>query len=125
MADVFISYSRRDSDFVRRLHTALVDSGRDVWVDWEDIPLTVDWWQAICSAIDAADAFAFVITPDSVASEVCHDEIDYAINNNKRFIPIYLRDIDEVDPGQVHPAIRSHNWIPFTPPVNLTRPSTR
>ena len=35
MADVFISYSRRDQAFVRRLHDALVAAGRETWVDWE------------------------------------------------------------------------------------------
>ena len=39
MTDVFISYSRKDGDFARRLTNALTASGRDVWVDWEDIPL--------------------------------------------------------------------------------------
>lgn len=115
MADIFISYSRKDSDFVRRLHGVLQSQNREVWVDWEDIPLTADWWQEICRAIDAADAFAFVITPDSVLSEVCRNEINYAVGNHKRFIPIYLRDITGVDRTVVHPAIQSHNWIPFTP----------
>lgn len=31
MSDVFISYSRRDSDFVKRLTNALAKSSRDVW----------------------------------------------------------------------------------------------
>jgi hypothetical protein len=37
MADVFISYSRRDSEFVTRLSAALQDRGKDVWVDTEGI----------------------------------------------------------------------------------------
>jgi hypothetical protein len=40
MADVFISYSRQDSDFARQLHAALTNLGRDVWMDWEDIPVS-------------------------------------------------------------------------------------
>jgi len=35
--EVFISYSRKDTDFVRRLDEALKSRGREAWVDWEDI----------------------------------------------------------------------------------------
>ena len=41
--DVFISYSRTDEAFVRRLVTALGEGGLDVWVDWEDIRKSADW----------------------------------------------------------------------------------
>ena len=43
MADVFISYSRHDSAFVHELYETLEASGRDVWVDWEDIPPASRW----------------------------------------------------------------------------------
>ena len=36
MADVFISYSRKDSDFVHKLDNALRQENRDVWVDWQE-----------------------------------------------------------------------------------------
>ena len=42
MSDVFISYSRRDIDFVRHLFDQL--KARDVWVDWQDIQPTAYWW---------------------------------------------------------------------------------
>lgn len=113
MSDVFISYSRRDGAFIRKLHERLVRDERDVWVDWEDIPATADWWDEIKAAIEAADAFAFVITPNSVRSDVCRDEIQHAIDNNKRFIPLLLQEVDDIDAPFVHSAIRSHNWIPF------------
>ncbi|WP_421657227.1 toll/interleukin-1 receptor domain-containing protein [Leptothermofonsia sp. ETS-13] len=38
MTDVFISYSRKDKDFVKTLHTALANHNREAWVDWQDIP---------------------------------------------------------------------------------------
>ena len=40
MADVFISYSREDTEFVRRLHEGLAQHNRDIWIDWQDIPPT-------------------------------------------------------------------------------------
>jgi hypothetical protein len=35
---VFVSYSRSDREFVRMLVDALIVRGKDVWVDWDDIP---------------------------------------------------------------------------------------
>jgi hypothetical protein len=37
MIDAFISYSRRDKGFVRKLHATLVNLERDIWVDWESL----------------------------------------------------------------------------------------
>jgi len=37
VADVFISYSRRDSAFVARLRAELEGRGKDVWLDVDGI----------------------------------------------------------------------------------------
>ncbi|RMF78339.1 MAG: toll/interleukin-1 receptor domain-containing protein [Chloroflexi bacterium] len=123
MVDVFISYSRKDEQFVRQLYEFLIRSGRsqnDIWIDWQDIPLTADWWREIQKGIEGADTFAFVISPNSVNSEVCYNEIEHAVANNKRFVPILYRDlIDEADKAALHPAISSHNWIFMNDRANL------
>jgi hypothetical protein len=114
MPDIFISYSRRDKDFVERLHQALTEQRRDVWVDWEDIPSTAEWLKEIYAGIEQADTFAFVISPDSVTSEICTLEINYAIDNNKRLIPIMHRDlVEEQHQAALHSSISSHNWVFF------------
>ena len=87
MGKVFISYSRKDNTFVRRLYDALRERGRKVWVDWEGIPPTDKWLVKIHSAIDEADAFLFVISPDSVSSDVCDIELNHAIKQHKRLVP--------------------------------------
>ena len=38
MADVFISYLRKDIEFAQRLHHALESRDREPWVNWQDIP---------------------------------------------------------------------------------------
>ena len=114
MTDVFISYSRKDKDFVHQLNDALAAQERNTWVDWEDIPATADWWKEVTTGIEQADAFVFVISPDSVRSQVCRNEIDTALANNKRFIPLLRREIvDAADQAAMHPVISSHNWIYF------------
>src|SRR3970040_2429343 len=94
MTDVFISYSRKDKDLVRALHDALKAQNRDTWVDWEDIPPTAEWLKEIFSAIEAAHTFVFVISPDSVASDMCKQEIAHAVKHNKRLVPIVRRDAE-------------------------------
>lgn len=97
MTDVMISYSRRDGDFVRRLYSALREQGREVWVDWQDIPLSADWWQEIATAIESADTFVFIVSPDSMGSPICNLEIAHARENNKRLVPILYRATDLED----------------------------
>ncbi|MEL6148873.1 MAG: TIR domain-containing protein, partial [Chloroflexota bacterium] len=94
MTDLMISYSRQDGEFVRRLHAALTGRGRDVWVDWEDIPISAAWWDSISDAIEATQAFVFVISPDSMGSPICNLEIDAARYHSKRLVPILLKTTD-------------------------------
>ena len=96
MADVFISYSRKDIDFVHRVFDVLTARDRDPWADWQDIPPTADWLNEIYQGIEAADSFLFVISPDSVISEICTLEIEHAIKHNKRLVPIVWKDASDV-----------------------------
>src|SRR5262245_47931935 len=95
MAQVFISYAREDTDFVRRIYDQLLESGRDAWVDWEDIPLTADWLQEAYAGIQGANAFIFVISPASVRSGPCTLELEHALQNNKRLIPLLRTEITD------------------------------
>ncbi len=113
-SDVFVSYSRKDSDFVRRLTDALAGRGYESWVDWEDIPHTADWWAEIQAGIDAANTFVFVISPDSVESRVCRDEVEYAARSNKRIVPVLRVELTDEQNLALHPQVRTHNWLVFT-----------
>ena len=107
MAKLFVCYSRKDSIAARKIMQALNAIGQDVWVDWEDIPPAVDWLEQIFRGIEASDAFIFLISPDSAASEVCTVEVRHAAKNNKRIIPVVLR---QVDPRDTDSFIRQLNW---------------
>ena len=93
MSDVFISYSLRDIDFVRHLFDQLKTRDREAWADWQDIPPTADWLAEIYRGIEAADSFLFIISPDSVVSEICTLEIEHAIQHNKWLVPVVLHDV--------------------------------
>ena len=54
MADVFISYSRKDIEFAQHLHQELESRDREPWVDWRDIPPTAEWLDEVYAGIQAA-----------------------------------------------------------------------
>lgn len=108
MAKLFVSYSRKDSAAARKLIEAFkTQIGHEVWVDWESIPPAVDWLEQIFRGIESSDAFIFMISPDSVVSEVCNVELGRAALNNKRIIPVVLRDVSSKDTNEI---IRKLNW---------------
>jgi WD40 repeat protein len=111
MSDVFVSYSRRDSEFVRRLADSVSERGKDVWLDTEGIADADVFPEAIKRAIEGSDAFVFVITPSSVESAYCENEVEYARDLQKRIVPV-LR--DPVPDPELPVEIRDRNWIPFT-----------
>jgi WD40 repeat protein len=113
MSDVFISYSRKDIAFARLLQTSLKQSQIDIWIDWERIPVGEKWWDEICQAIENANVFMFIVSKNSIGSSVCKDEINHALKNNKRIIPIV---VDNLKPGVIKdfaPELPQFNWIIF------------
>jgi hypothetical protein len=75
MADVFISYSRKDSQLAQRLNKALADRGKDVWIDLEDIPPSAEWMQRIRTAIDASGSIVVLLSDHAARSPICGEEI--------------------------------------------------
>ncbi len=108
-SSVFISYSRRNKTFAEKLNDSLDNSGVDAWVDWEGIPLSSDWMEEITRAIEGADAFLFIITPDSLASEVCAQELELGLQYNKKLIPILH--IEPEKGSTMHEALAATNWV--------------
>ena len=111
MARIFVSYSRKNKDFCRQLTNELQKRDLDFWVDWEGIPPTVDWMKEIEKGIEEADTFLTIVSPDWVSSKVCLDELDIAVKNGKRLIPVVPCDIVWND---VPPALGHLNFIFFT-----------
>ena len=95
MNDVFISYSHRDTDLVQQLVDALNVHKRAVWVDRRGIDYATQWNDEIYHGIESADNFVLVISPDSLNSQYCHDEIDHARKQSKRIVPLLIKSIDE------------------------------
>lgn len=110
MADVFVSYSRRDSEFVGHLVDSITARGKEVWLDTEGIADAEVFPEAIKRAIEGSDAFVFVITPSAVESAYCENEVEYACEMQKRIVPVLRHPVP--DP-ELPAEIRDRVWIPL------------
>ncbi len=108
--DVFVSYSRRDQEWVgARLAPALEARGKDLWIDVDDIRGGAsDWRATVWAGIEAARVVVFVLTPASLASRVCNEELAHASALNKRVIPVLRA---PVDGSAIPPELERPNWI--------------
>lgn len=110
-SDVFISYSRADREAVVRLTEALAERGKRAWVDLEDIPPSAEWMAEIRSAIESAEGYLVIVSPDLARSKVCAEELERARSANKRIIPVQVR---PTNPDSVPGALSALNWIDAT-----------
>jgi len=112
-SDVFVSYRRKDVDFAKKVVSALKDTGREVWVDWEDIPPGVEGFSdEIQLGIEAANAFIAILSPAYLESEYCLMELREAIRLKKKIIPIVYQKFEPTPPPE---GIGHINWVYFTP----------
>jgi hypothetical protein len=112
-AKVFISYSRADLDFAKRIVAALNERGFEVLIDLSGIEPSEKWWKRIKELITQADTAVFVLSPEAIASKVCKEEVEFAGSLNKRFVPIVC---GRVSAGDVPQELRELNWIFFDDP---------
>ncbi|MEP7286109.1 MAG: TIR domain-containing protein [Chloroflexota bacterium] len=92
MAFIFVSYSRKDRDFVKRLVGDLRKLGIPIWLDTKDIAPGERWDTAIEHALDKSTHVLFVMSVDSTVSNNVRDELDTALDSGKIIIPILLND---------------------------------
>jgi hypothetical protein len=89
---VFMSYSRRDEEVMRRIVTFLRNNGIKVWVDNERlIPGTPIWEAEIEKAIVGAGAIVVVLSPDAKDSVWVRRELSYTEQYEKRIFPVLVR----------------------------------
>lgn len=94
MGQVFISYSRRDTEVVKQIVAQLEAADIKVWFDTEDIKPGKQWRKQIVEGIDTAEAFILHLSPDSGASENVLKELNLAEEALEPFIlPIMLKDM--------------------------------
>ena len=108
MQRIFISYSRKDINFVRRLAGDLEKAGYDVWWDLTDLRGGDDWVRVIPEAIKNSDKFIVVLSSNSSISDWVEKEYTQALSLRKKIIPIML------EQSSVPFALNTINYIDFT-----------
>jgi WD40 repeat protein len=108
-AETFISYSHKNRVFAFGLRDELKRHGKSVWIDEDDIHPADFWAEEIKRAIEGANAYVFVISPDSAASKYCLEELQYADSLHKRILPVNYHPVREED---VPPLISERQFIP-------------
>ncbi|MFB7668721.1 toll/interleukin-1 receptor domain-containing protein [Kitasatospora sp. NPDC056138] len=108
---VFLSYSRRDTEFARRVTDRLEGHVREIWVDWQAIKPSEKWRRSIADGIRESDAMVVLISRSSLASPYCWDEVRQAIEERKRILPVVIE--PELATGTTA-ALRAAGWDELT-----------
>ena len=87
---IFVSYRHADSEVVYAELEWLNACGFNVWFD-EGITPGEEWTAELAQRIRDASYFLFMITPNSVHSKNCRDEVAFAIKHNKSMVLAHLQ----------------------------------
>ncbi len=107
---IFISYSRKNKEFVRKLSGDLRKEGFDTWIDVEQISGGVNWSNEITSNLQKVSAVIFVASRNSVQSSWMIFEVLNSLSLGKPVIPIIIDDEGEF---QLPEQLKSIQWIDF------------
>jgi hypothetical protein len=84
---IFLSYSRKNTEYASRLQQELRNEDLHAWRDETNIPGGSEWASVIEAAIDRMDALVVLVTPESAASEWVEKECTAFLRNGKPVIP--------------------------------------
>ena len=99
MSHVFLSHSRADKPFARKLTKDLRHKGHLVWIDEAEIQIGESLIEKIFEGLDRVDYVVAILSTHSVKSEWVKRELDIAFNREiteKRIVvlPLLLEDIE-------------------------------
>lgn len=94
---IFISYARTNEQVIRQLDTQIREFGCATWVDTA-LSGGQHWWDEILRQIADCDAFIATVSRDTLNSEACTREFDWAIALGKPVLPVAVEHISAVPP---------------------------
>ncbi len=86
---LFVCYAHADADAVFSDLSWLKDDGFNIWYD-EGIEPGESWRDEVASAIMQSSLFLIFISPDSVKSTVCLQEINLALTYERKILAVHL-----------------------------------
>jgi len=90
MTSVFISYSRRDKGIADYITAELRNRGAEVFIDYQKLVAGENFIGRIGSEIAKKDAVILLFSPNSANSKWVQWEIAWALNCDKKVIPLIL-----------------------------------
>lgn len=105
---IFISYSRDDVAIADQLHATLIIGGYEPLIDREGIDVAENWQQRLQTLIRGADVFLVLLSPSWARSGACLAEVDWALADHKRIVPVLCRPLGEDRPPA---AVAALNYI--------------
>ncbi len=90
MTQVFICYAIEDKAFMLKLQQKLMRHHITVWKGKADEQTRGDFQKKVEGYIEKADNFIYLISPNSLHSEIGTQQLDYAIALNKRVIALEI-----------------------------------
>ena len=88
---IFVSYSHLDEERVFSEITWLTEQGIHVWYD-EGITPGEEWTAELAQAIRDASHFLFLVTPNSVVSKNCSNEVQFALKQDKQLVVAHMEE---------------------------------
>ncbi|MBI1282403.1 MAG: TIR domain-containing protein [Anaerolineaceae bacterium] len=89
--DVFLSYSSKDAEIMKRVRSDLIAAGKTVWTMEGIIPGTANWRRAIEKGIKGSTCMVVLFSPDSAASDWVNEELSYAELQKKATFSLLVR----------------------------------
>ena len=91
VADIFLSYSRKDRQSMQNLRQALEQSGFKVWTDETGLEVgTPSWTEAIEQAIQSTLCMVVLLSPNAKRAQWVTNEILYAQQCDRRVFPVLI-----------------------------------
>jgi hypothetical protein len=113
--DIFLSYSRQDTDLMRRLRDDLRATGLTVWTDEGIEPGSPSWKIVIEDAIRDTRCLIVIFSPGAKASRWVRAELDYAEAQHK---PVFAVIGAGNEADSVPFGYSSHQWIDLRTPAD-------
>lgn len=88
--DVFISYSRKDEELVKKIRAALTQANISYWIDKEEIKRGTSYAKAISQAVYNSKILLFIWSEHSNNSENTANEISLALEFEKNIVPFKI-----------------------------------
>ncbi|MCR5778491.1 MAG: TIR domain-containing protein [Lachnospiraceae bacterium] len=84
---VFLSYSSKDQEFVKKIVELIESMGIEYWKAPEKIPAGSSYAKEIVNAIDNCSLFLIILSENSQSSIWVEKEVDCALSSSKKVIP--------------------------------------